>query len=82
MALSMAGRLHKRWTDFKLHANLVGDRNLIAECSLCLVLTAERYQRVLESALPLELRPMLQGQAQQLRRHIDELQHMQDAWAR
>ncbi len=80
--LSMAGRLHKRWTDFKLHANLVGDRNLIAECSLCLVLTAERYQRVLESALPLELRPMLQGQAQQLRRHIDELQHMQDAWAR
>lgn len=80
--LSPAGRLHKRWTDFKQRANLVGDRDLIAECSLCLVLAAERYQRVLESALPLELRPLLQGQAQQLRRHIDELQHMQDAWAR
>ncbi len=79
---SAAGRLHRRWTDFKQRANLVSDRDLIAECSLCLVLAAERYQRVLESALPLDLRPLLQGQAQQLRRHIDELQHMQDARAR
>ena len=76
---STAARLHQRWTDFKQRANLVNDRDLIAECSLCLLLTAERYQRVLESALPLALRPLLQGQAQQLRRHIDELQHMQDA---
>ena len=76
---SAAGRMHQRWTDFKQRANLVGDRDLIAECCLCLVLAAERYQRVLESALPLDLRPLLQGQAQQLRRHIDELQHLQDA---
>ena len=80
--LSAAGRLHQRWTDFKLRANLLNDRDLMAECSLCLVLTAERYQRVLESALPLEVRPLLQGQTQQLRKQLDELQHLQDARAR
>ncbi len=80
--LSAAGRMHRRWTEFKQRANLHSDRDLIAECNLCLVLVAERYQRVLESALPLEVRPLLQAQAQQLRRYTDELQHMQDARAR
>jgi hypothetical protein len=80
--LSAAGRLHRRWTEFKQRANLISDRDLIAECSLCLGLVAERYQRVLESALPLDLRPLLQTHAQQLRRCTDELQHMQDARAR
>ena len=77
--LSAAGRLHQRWTDFKQRANLVSDRDLIAECSLCMVLATERYQRVLEAALPLTVRPLLQSQIQQLRKHIDELQHMQDS---
>ncbi len=80
--LSAAGRMHQRWTSFKQRANLVNDRDLIAECSLSMVLATERYQRVLEAALPLDLRPLLQGQVQQLRKHIDELQHMQDARAR
>lgn len=80
--LSAAGRLHRRWTEFKQRANLFSDRDLISECSLCLGLVAERYQRVLESALPLDLRPLLQTHAQQLRRYTDELQHMQDARAR
>lgn len=74
--------MHQRWTSFKQRANLVNDRDLIAECSLSMVLATERYQRVLEAALPLDLRPLLQGQVQQLRKHIDELQHMQDARAR
>lgn len=80
--LSASGRLYKHWTDFKQRANLVSDRDVIAECSLCMVLATERYQRVLEAALPLTVRPLLQGQVQQLRKHIDELQHMQDARAR
>ena len=80
--LSVAGRMHKHWTAFKQRANLVNDSDLIAESSLCLLMATERYQRVLESALPLALRPLLQGQVQQLRKHMDELQHMQDARAR